>query len=126
MSPPGSDLRELVVQLNALTTEIRAAWVILDAATVSGWTARAAILDAAARLGVFHGLPLEFSVIRYHSLVIQRDSVPGCLEITAETDEGEIMGVRHKQYPIWGVQFHPESILTEGGRRILKNFLKLK
>jgi anthranilate/para-aminobenzoate synthase component II len=57
--------------------------------------------------------------------VIQRDSLPDCLEITAETDEGEIMGVKHKQLPIWGVQFHPESILTESGRQILQNFLKL-
>ena len=59
------------------------------------------------------------------ALVIQRDTLPDCLEITAETEEGEIMGVKHKQLPIWGVQFHPESILTENGRQILKNFLKL-
>jgi len=59
-------------------------------------------------------------------LVIQRDTLPECLEITAETQEGEIMGVKHKQLPIWGVQFHPESILTENGRQILSNFLKLK
>jgi anthranilate synthase/aminodeoxychorismate synthase-like glutamine amidotransferase len=76
--------------------------------------------------GVFAGLPSPMEVMRYHSLVIKRESVPDCLEITAETDEGEIMGVKHKQYPIWGVQFHPESILTENGRAILKNFLKLK
>jgi anthranilate/para-aminobenzoate synthase component II len=57
--------------------------------------------------------------------VIKRDTMPGCLEITAETEEKEVMGVRHKQFPIWGVQFHPESILTEHGRTILKNFLKL-
>ena len=63
---------------------------------------------------------------RYHSLVIDRTTMPACLEITAESDEGEIMGVRHKELPIWGVQFHPESILTEHGRTILKNFLKLK
>jgi anthranilate/para-aminobenzoate synthase component II len=67
-----------------------------------------------------------FPATRYHSLVIQRDTLPNCLEITAETDEGEIMGVKHKELPIWGVQFHPESILTENGREILKNFLKLK
>ncbi|MGN6386364.1 MAG: glutamine amidotransferase-related protein, partial [Verrucomicrobiota bacterium] len=60
------------------------------------------------------------------SLVIERKSMPDCLEITAETDEGEIMGVRHKELPIWGVQFHPESILTENGRQIMKNFLTLK
>jgi len=75
---------------------------------------------------LFTGMPNPFPATRYHSLVIQRDSVPDCLEITAETDEGEIMGVKHKQYPIWGVQFHPESILTQSGRQILANFLKLK
>ena len=74
---------------------------------------------------LFAGMPNPFAATRYHSLVIQRDSLPDCLEITAETEEGEIMGVRHKQYPIWGVQFHPESILTESGRQILSNFLKL-
>jgi len=75
---------------------------------------------------LFEGMPNPFPATRYHSLVIKRDSMPDCLEVTAETDEGEIMGVKHKQYPIWGVQFHPESILTESGRTILKNFLKLK
>jgi anthranilate synthase/aminodeoxychorismate synthase-like glutamine amidotransferase len=75
---------------------------------------------------LFEGMPNPFEATRYHSLVIQRESLPGCLEITAETDEGEIMGVKHKEFPIWGVQFHPESILTESGRRILENFLKLK
>ena len=75
---------------------------------------------------LFEDLPNPFAATRYHSLVIRRDSLPDCLEITAETEEGEIMGVRHKQLPIWGVQFHPESILTESGRQILKNFLKLK
>jgi len=67
-----------------------------------------------------------FPATRYHSLVIKRDTLPPVLEITAETEEGEIMGVKHKTLPIWGVQFHPESILTENGRTILKNFLKLK
>jgi len=67
-----------------------------------------------------------FVATRYHSLVIKRDTMPDCLEITAESEEGEIMGVRHKQLPIWGVQFHPESILTENGRQIIKNFLRLK
>jgi anthranilate synthase/aminodeoxychorismate synthase-like glutamine amidotransferase len=75
---------------------------------------------------LFEGMPNPFAATRYHSLVIQRDSLPDCLEITAETEEGEIMGVKHKEFPIWGVQFHPESILTESGRQILKNFLKLK
>ena len=75
---------------------------------------------------LFAGMPNPFSATRYHSLVIKRDTLPDCLEITAETAEGEIMGVKHKTLPIWGVQFHPESILTENGRTILKNFLKLK
>ncbi len=75
---------------------------------------------------LFEGMPNPFAATRYHSLVIKRDTMPDCLEITAETDEGEIMGVRHKEFPIWGVQFHPESILTENGRIILKNFLKLQ
>ena len=75
---------------------------------------------------LFVGMPNPFMATRYHSLVIQRDTVPPELEITAETDEGEIMGIRHRSLPIWGVQFHPESILTENGRLILQNFLKLK
>jgi anthranilate synthase/aminodeoxychorismate synthase-like glutamine amidotransferase len=74
---------------------------------------------------LFRGMPNPFSATRYHSLVIKRDTLPACLDITAETDEGEIMGVRHNQYPIWGVQFHPESILTENGPTILKNFMAL-
>jgi anthranilate synthase/aminodeoxychorismate synthase-like glutamine amidotransferase len=74
---------------------------------------------------LFEGLPNPFAAIRYHSLVIERNSMPTCLEVTAETDEGEIMGVKHKEFPIWGVQFHPESILTENGRQILGNFMKL-
>ncbi len=74
---------------------------------------------------LFAGMPNPFLATRYHSLIIKRDTLPDCLEITAESDEGEIMGIRHKEYPIWGVQFHPESILTENGRRILENFLKL-
>jgi anthranilate synthase/aminodeoxychorismate synthase-like glutamine amidotransferase len=74
---------------------------------------------------LFEGMPNPFSATRYHSLVIQRDTLPDCLEITAETEEGEVMGVRHKNHPIWGVQFHPESILTQDGRRIVSNFLKL-
>ena len=75
---------------------------------------------------LFEGMPNPFRATRYHSLVIQRDTLPACLEITADTEEGEIMGVRHKEYPIWGVQFHPESILTENGRQMLRNFLKLR
>jgi len=75
-------------------------------------------------VGVFRGLPSPFTVIRYHSLAIERESLPDCLEITAWTDDGEIMGVRHKQYAIEGVQFHPESILSEHGHALLKNFLE--
>jgi anthranilate synthase component 2 len=73
--------------------------------------------------GVFEGLPEPFTATRYHSLVIERDSVPECLEITAWTDDGEIMGVRHKSMLVEGVQFHPESILSEHGHALLKNFL---
>ncbi|MCF7763454.1 MAG: aminodeoxychorismate/anthranilate synthase component II [Verrucomicrobia bacterium] len=74
---------------------------------------------------LFEGVPNPFLATRYHSLILKRDTLPDCLEITAETDEGEIMGVRHRELPIWGVQFHPESILTESGRLIMQNFLKL-
>ena len=74
---------------------------------------------------LFKGMPNPFAATRYHSLVIRRETIPDCLEITAETEEGEIMGVRHKTHPIWGVQFHPESILTDSGRKILENFLVL-
>ena len=73
--------------------------------------------------GVFAGLPSPFTVIRYHSLAIERASLPACLEVTAWTDDGEIMGVRHKDFDIEGVQFHPESILSEHGHALLKNFL---
>jgi anthranilate synthase component 2 len=74
--------------------------------------------------GVFRGLPNPVTCTRYHSLAIERESLPECLEITAWTDDGEIMGVRHKTFPVEGVQFHPESILTEHGHDILKNFLR--
>jgi anthranilate synthase component 2 len=74
--------------------------------------------------GVFKGLPSPFTVIRYHSLAIERASLPDCLEVTAWTDDGEIMGVRHKQFDIEGVQFHPESILSEHGHALFKNFLE--
>ncbi len=73
--------------------------------------------------GVFAGLPQQFTVNRYHSLAIEKSSCPDVLEVTAWTDDGEIMGVRHKSLPIEGVQFHPESILTEHGHAMLKNFL---
>jgi anthranilate synthase component 2 len=73
--------------------------------------------------GVFAGLPDKFTVNRYHSLAIERASCPSCLKVTAWTDDGEIMGVRHTELDIQGVQFHPESILTEHGHAMLKNFL---
>lgn len=73
--------------------------------------------------GVFEGLPNPFTVTRYHSLAIERASLPDCLEVTAWTEDGEIMGVRHRQYAIEGVQFHPESILSEHGHLLLGNFI---
>ncbi|MBU6492718.1 MAG: aminodeoxychorismate/anthranilate synthase component II [Burkholderiales bacterium] len=76
--------------------------------------------------GVFANLPRHFTVTRYHSLAIERASLPDCLEITAWTDDGEIMGVRHKQFAIEGVQFHPESILSEHGHDLLRNFLQVQ
>lgn len=75
--------------------------------------------------GVFEGLNLPLKVTRYHSLVVEKETLPDCLEITAETDEGEIMGLRHTSLLIEGVQFHPEAILTEQGIELLNNFLKL-
>lgn len=75
--------------------------------------------------GVFNGLPNPFEATRYHSLLVKRDTFPDCLEITAETAEKEIMGLRHKTLPVHGVQFHPESILTTEGKHLLKNFLEL-
>ena len=74
--------------------------------------------------GVFRGLPNPLTATRYHSLAIRRETLPACLEITAWTEDGEIMGVRHREYAVEGVQFHPESILTERGHDLLKNFLK--
>lgn len=75
--------------------------------------------------GVFAGLPSPFEATRYHSLLVRPDSVPDCLEVNARTAEGEIMGLRHREFPIHGVQFHPESVLTKEGMRLLKNFLSL-
>ncbi len=74
---------------------------------------------------VFAGLPSPFEATRYHSLIVKRDSVPPCLKITAETAEGEIMGLAHRELPVFGVQFHPESILTLHGKALLQNFLSL-
>jgi len=73
--------------------------------------------------GVFEGLPSPFEATRYHSLLIRRETLPDCLEITAETEQGEIMGVRHRELPVEGVQFHPESVLTEHGKELLRNFV---
>jgi anthranilate synthase/aminodeoxychorismate synthase-like glutamine amidotransferase len=74
---------------------------------------------------IFKGLSSPFPAGRYHSLLVERETLPDCLEISAETEEGEIMGLRHKRWPVEGIQFHPESILTPGGKRIIKNFLNL-
>ena len=73
--------------------------------------------------GLLDGLPSPFEAIRYHSLVVYPETVPDCLEVTAQTDNGIIMGLRHKEYPVEGVQFHPESIMTPDGKHVLKNFL---
>ncbi len=75
--------------------------------------------------GVFDGLPSPFEATRYHSLVVERDSLPDCLEVAAETDDGVVMGVRHRELPIHGVQFHPESIASEHGHALLRNFLAI-
>ena len=74
-------------------------------------------------VGVFAGLPSPLTATRYHSLVVERDSVPAALEITAESDDGLVMGLRHREFPIEGVQFHPESILTDAGHDLMRNFL---
>ncbi len=75
---------------------------------------------------VFAGLPRPFTATRYHSLVVDRGSVPACLEVSAWTDDGVVMGLRHREYPLEGVQFHPESILTTSGKDLLRNFLQLE
>ncbi|MEX2459888.1 MAG: aminodeoxychorismate/anthranilate synthase component II [Paenibacillaceae bacterium] len=75
---------------------------------------------------IFADIPSPFTATRYHSLIVRKETLPDCLEISAETAEGEIMGLRHKEYAVEGVQFHPESIITENGLQILRNFLKRK
>ena len=75
--------------------------------------------------GIFKGLPKRFEITRYHSLIVDRATLPDCLEITAETDDGLIMGLQHKSHPVYGVQFHPESIASEQGHALLANFLEL-
>ena len=77
-------------------------------------------------VGVFAGLSNPFSAIRYHSLIVERDGLPDCLEVTAWTEDGTIMGLRHREYPVEGIQFHPESFMTEAGKDILRNFLQLR
>jgi anthranilate synthase component 2 len=74
--------------------------------------------------GVFHDVANDFVATRYHSLVVERDTVPGCLEVTAHSEDGEIMGLRHRELPVEGVQFHPEALLTEHGHRMLQNFIE--
>ena len=74
---------------------------------------------------IFRGLPNPLTAGRYHSLIVDRKSLPPCLKITAETEEGEVMGIRHETYPVEGIQFHPESILTPQGKRIIRNFLNM-
>ena len=75
--------------------------------------------------GIFHGLPKQFEITRYHSLIVERATLPDCLEITAETSDGIIMGLQHKSHPVHGVQFHPESIASQQGHALLANFLRL-
>jgi anthranilate synthase/aminodeoxychorismate synthase-like glutamine amidotransferase len=74
---------------------------------------------------LFQGVPSPFEAMRYHSLAVERGSLPACLEVTAEAEDGEIMGLRHRRHPTEGVQFHPESIMTTVGKRLLRNFLKM-
>ncbi len=75
---------------------------------------------------MFAGVPSPFEATRYHSLIVEEATLPDCLMVTARTEEGEMMGLRHKEYPVYGVQFHPESILTKHGMRILQNFMEVQ
>ncbi|WP_308637066.1 aminodeoxychorismate/anthranilate synthase component II [Paenibacillus silvisoli] len=75
---------------------------------------------------IFEGIPSPYTATRYHSLIVKKETLPDCLEISAQTEEGEIMGLRHKEYLIEGVQFHPESIITENGHKLLRNFLNMR
>jgi len=72
---------------------------------------------------IYQGIKSPFQAMRYHSLAVEPDSVPACLEVTAQSEDGEIMGIRHREHPTEGIQFHPESIMTQVGKRILRNFL---
>lgn len=78
-----------------------------------------------AEIGLHKGMPNPFAATRYHSLIVEKESLPACFEVTAWTEEGEIMGIRHKDYPIEGVQYHPESIMTEQGKKLLRQFIDL-
>lgn len=75
--------------------------------------------------GLHAGMPNPFQATRYHSLIVEKESLPACFDVTAWTAEGEIMGIRHKEYPIEGVQYHPESIMTEQGKKLLRHFIEL-
>ena len=85
---------------------------------------KTSVVRKTANCPIFNGCPDEFEVARYHSLAAEESSLPECLEVTALTTEGEIMAVQHKEYPIYGLQFHPESILTPNGKLMIQNFLK--
>ncbi|MGE7949830.1 aminodeoxychorismate/anthranilate synthase component II [Lysinibacillus sp. NPDC093688] len=78
-----------------------------------------------AEIGLHKGMPNPFEATRYHSLIVEKETLPACFEVTAWTEEGEIMGIRHKDYPIEGVQYHPESIMTEQGKKLLRQFIDL-
>lgn len=78
-----------------------------------------------AEVGLHKGMPNPFQATRYHSLIVEKETLPACLEVTAWTEEGEIMGLRHKEYPIEGVQYHPESIMTEQGKQLLRQFIEM-
>ncbi|MFJ8461757.1 MULTISPECIES: aminodeoxychorismate/anthranilate synthase component II [Lysinibacillus] len=78
-----------------------------------------------AEIGLHKGMPNPFEATRYHSLIVEKETLPACFEVTAWTEEGEIMGIRHKDYPIEGVQYHPESIMTEQGKKLLRKFIEL-
>lgn len=76
--------------------------------------------------GIFEGITNPFEATRYHSLIVKADNLPGCLEITARTDRKEIMGIKYRNHSVWGVQFHPESILTKDGKKLLRNFVEME
>ncbi|MCX7921284.1 MAG: aminodeoxychorismate/anthranilate synthase component II [Clostridia bacterium] len=87
---------------------------------------KASLVEVCSKCSMFESLPEQFTVGRYHSLIVEDESLPECLEITAKTIDGQIMGIKHKEYPVYGIQFHPESILTPDGKTMLGNFLKVE